>query len=1049
MRSGEGLRPAQARAATYPDSVAVVAGAGTGKTHMLSHRFLFHLEQGLDPLQIVAVTFTERAAAELRARIRALVARALPDRPEVPVALEAAQISTLHALAARVCRDHPEEAGVPPDFTVLDELEGQLWLAERLDEALAELPAEVFAELSYGDVRDALARMLGDPVEAQAALERPVDGWQHSVASARREALDELTGDPAWRDAAKVVRAARGEEGDKAEIARAFAATALDLLERGEVEAALEALDRVNLSGGRRAAWPEGDLPAVKDALRLLRENARAAAREGALTLALGPADDRLAALLPHVRSAFEAVRGALAGQKRRRRVLDFADLEVHALRALERPEVRAHCAARWRAVLVDEFQDTNRVQERLLDLLTGGMTVSVVGDEKQSIYGFRGADVEVFRRHRARLRAPASAGEPAGEPAGSAGPEGPEVAMSASFRAHGPLTRTLNRIFTPVLADLHQDLTAVRDEAPDAGPYVTAHLIEGKGGKARLQVSEARRIATVVKGMLDAGVPVWDKDSGSNRPLRPEDVAVLTRTWQPLGVYGEILPALGVPAVHSGGGNLLDTREAKDAMALLRFLADPRDDVALAALLRGPFFAVADPVLYRFARSIPEVPEAVDAGPTGGPQPGSRGADGGAPGRAADDAGARVSGLGTGGLGTGGRRTGGRRTGGRRAPWWHVLEGARDLPAELVGPRATLADLLAARAWTPSRRLQLADALTGYTAVLSGLPGAERRLADWTGFLEFTRTLEAGLGDVFSVVRRLRRLLRAEVDVPRPVVQAEGAVNLLTVHRSKGLEWPVVVVADLGRGSTNRGPRMLFRRELGVAFRLQDEDGGAVDPALYTLLRRDRRRRDEDEEKRVLYVALTRARDRLVLTSAATSGGGLDVLAPGLEAAGVVPEVVEHDPDLAAYPPPPAPQPAATVPPMIVLDEGTLGRHARHVEPRTPSAEAEPPEQDPWSRTLSFLPSIDDVWVGVAEALRDAGVPPPEPGQVGVALTRGGVPGDHVGVLVWDLPGGRLAVVDPATPEATYDAELLRLDPTDPPTALARRVLAALERSS
>ena len=221
MRAGEGLLPAQARAATHPDSVAVVAGAGTGKTHMLSHRFLFHLEQGMDPLQIVAVTFTERAAAELRARIRSLVARAMPDRPEVPVALEAAQISTLHALAARVCRDHPEEAGVPPDFTVLDELEGQLWLAERLDDALADLPAEVFAELPYGDVREALARMLGDPVEAQAALDQPAEGWEERVASARRHALDELTGDPAWRDAAALVRAARGEDGDKAEIARA------------------------------------------------------------------------------------------------------------------------------------------------------------------------------------------------------------------------------------------------------------------------------------------------------------------------------------------------------------------------------------------------------------------------------------------------------------------------------------------------------------------------------------------------------------------------------------------------------------------------------------------------------------------------------------------------------------------------------------------------------------------------------------------------------------------------------------------------------------
>jgi len=990
MRAGEGLLPAQARAATHPDSVAVVAGAGTGKTHMLSHRFLFHLEQGMDPLQIVAVTFTERAAAELRARIRSLVARALPDRPDVPVALEAAQISTLHALAARVCRDHPEEAGVPPDFTVLDELEGQVWLAERLDDALADLPAEVFAELPYGDVRDALARMLGDPVEAQAALDLPTEGWEERVERARRHALDELTGDPAWRDAAALVRGARGEDGDKAEIARACAETGIDHLERGEVEAALDALDRVNLSGGRQAAWPEGDLPAVKAALRLLRDSARAAAREGVLTLALGPVDDRLAALLPHLKGAFEAVRRALAAEKRRRRVLDFADLEVHALRALERPEVRAHYAARWRAVLVDEFQDTNPAQERLLNLLTEGMTVTVVGDEKQSIYGFRGADVTVFRRHRARLRErarqrPSAAG---------ADPEAVEVSMDESFRAHGPLTRTLNRIFAPVLGELRQDLTAVRGEAPDAAPHVTAHLIEGKGGKARLQVSEARHIAAVVKGLLDAGVPVWDERGASLRPVRPEDIAVLTRTWQPLGVYGEILPALGVPAVHSGGGNLLDTREAKDAMAALRFFADPRDDVALVALLRSPFFAVADPTLYRFAQTLPEAH-------------------------------------------------------GQHAPWWHPLEAAAGLPSELEGARGTLRELLAARAWTPSRQLQLADALTGYTAVLSGLPGAERRLADWTGFLEFIRALETGLADVFSVVRRLRRLLRAKVEVPRPVLQAEGAVNLLTVHRSKGLEWPVVVVADLSRGSRNGGARMLFQRELGVAFRLHDADGGTVDPALYTLLRRDRRRREADEARRVLYVALTRARDRLVLTAAATRGGGLDVLAPGLEAAGVVPEVVQHDPGLAAYPPPPAPRPGEAFPATVALDPGVLGRHARHLDPRRPRPAAEPEERDRWSLAVAFLEAFDDAWVPVAEALRGAGVPAPEPGLVGASLTRRGAPTDHVSLLGWDRGGRRLAVVDPATPGEGYDAELLRLDPTAEPAALVRRVLAAMEPAS
>lgn len=1005
MRAGEGLLPAQARAATRPGSVAVVAGAGTGKTHMLSHRYLFHLEQGLDPLEIVAVTFTERAAAELRSRIRALVAAALPDRPEVPVALEAAQISTLHALAARICRDHPEAAGVPPDFAVLDELEGSLWLAEQLDEALAELPAEVFAELPYAEVRDALARLLADPLEAEAAFAHGPERWPERVAAARAEALKRLTGDPAWQAAAAVVRGARGADGDRAEVARAQAVSGLEALARGDPGAALEALDAVRLQGGRAAAWPDGELPRVKEALKVLREAARAASSDGMATLELGAVDERLAALLPRLREAFAAVRAGLGAEKRRRRVLDFADLEVHALRALEDAAVRAHYARRWKAVLVDEFQDTSPAQEQLLDRLAGGMTVTVVGDEKQSIYGFRGADVAVFRRYRERLRQRARDGgaEPGTDPGTDPESAGGDVVMDASFRAHGPLVDSLDRVFAPVLGELHQPLRAVRHEPPGEGPHVTAHVVEGRADRARLQVSEARLIGRLVKDLLDAGVPVWDAEAAATRAVRPGDIAVLTRTWQPLAVYGEILPALGVPAVHSGGGDLLATREAKDAMAVLRFVADPRDDLALAALLRSPFFAVDDPTLYRFARHLPVREGDVPAGPSG------------------------------------------RR---RHLPWWEALDAAQALPRELERARAGLRELLAARAWPPSRQLQLVDALTGYSAVLGGLPGAERRLADWSGVVAFVRELERGLGDAFSVVRRLRRLLRAGVEVPRPVLKAEGAVDLLTIHRAKGLEWPLVVVADLARGASRSRPRMLYQRDLGLAFRLQDDDGTTAEPALYRLLRRERVRREDEETRRVLYVALTRARDRLLLTAAAVKGGNWDVLAPGLDAAGVPVEATAHDPAQAAYPPPPEPDRSETASALAALDPARLGDYGAHVEPRRPvpgDGAGVRSGAAGWALALALLETVDDAWTPLAAALQASGSPAPALELLDAALTVGGRESGHRAALGWRRAGRTLVVVDVATPPAAYDAEVLRLDPSDPPQALAARVREAL----
>ncbi|HEX7022593.1 MAG TPA: UvrD-helicase domain-containing protein, partial [Trueperaceae bacterium] len=708
------LTSEQQCAAQANTSVLVIAGAGTGKTHTLSHRYLHHLRCGLSPLQIVAVTFTDRAAAELRARVRQDLHEQRPDDTETPALLEAAHISTLHALAARVCRDHPDAAGVPADFAILEDLEGRVWLAETLDEVVAELPAKLFDHLPYHRCREVLGLLLEEPVLARHALAHGPQEWPAWVTEARTTALRNLLADAGWREAARLVRTSEGGEGDRIEDARRQAVDALDLLDRGDAASGLAALDRVNLQGGSKKAWPEGDLSSVKEALKLLRAHARASLKDGMVVLALGEADRRLAEALPAIRQAYEQVQGALDRAKRKRRVLDYADLERHALQALALPSVRQHYARRWKAILVDEFQDTNPVQEALLERLSENAILTVVGDDKQAIYGFRGAEAAVFRRARERI---CRAG-------------GQDVVLRESFRSHHLLLDTINTTFRTVLGTQHQDLQARRRAAPHDGPHVQLLTIQPERGsnKSQRQVIEARAIAARLRTMLDDGTLVHDKRAGKLRPVQPSDMAVLTRTWAPLDTYGEILPSLGVPAVHTGGGNLLDTREAKDALALLRFLNDPRDDLALAAVLRSPFFACSDRELYQFAQTAIQ-----DGTPC----------------------------------------------------WWQALD---DTPPDaLAGAARTLKILHSQQPERPpSRLLQLADTLTGYTAVLANLPGAERRQADWGGFLELVRNFEQGSQDTFTLMRRLRSLLRAGIDVPRPNLQPGAAVTLMTIHRSK-----------------------------------------------------------------------------------------------------------------------------------------------------------------------------------------------------------------------------------------------------------------------
>ena len=292
-----------------------------------------------------------------------------------------------------------------------------------------------------------------------------------------------------------------------------------------------------------------------------------------------------------------------------------------------------------------------------------------------------------------------------------------------------------------------------------------------------------------------------------------------------------------GIPILQAGGGNLLDTREAKDAWALLRFLANPSDDLALVAVLRSPFFAVSDPILFALSQTLPD-----------------------------------------------------------KTSWWKQIKTSSE--PVLVRCVECLNRLLGERrSEAPTRLLQIADRLTGYTAVIANLPGSTRRTADWQGFGAFIRQLELGTNDVLSVVRRLQQLVTNDVQIPRPAIEGGNAVSLMTIHAAKGLEWPIVVVPDLTRGSVNDSASVYFDPELGVALKLEDDDGAKQKSALLTLLEYRQRQAEQEETKRILYVAMTRVRDRLILTAPSTTGTGLDLLLPGLE---LPPELIPFDPELA-----------------------------------------------------------------------------------------------------------------------------------------------------
>jgi ATP-dependent helicase/nuclease subunit A len=868
------LTPEQQAAAYAPCSVVITAGAGTGKTHMLAERYLYYLrERNLSPLSIVAVTFTEKAATELRSRIRTLVSQELPQRWDLLAELEAAQISTIHALSARVCQEHFQLLNIPADFQVLDDLEGQVWLDDGLQQAIAQLSPEVFQLIPYSLLKDVLSRLLDDPYTAQKALQQGIQDWEQLIVKARIRAVKTIVSDAAWQSSQEVLQQHQGQAGDKLEVIRLSVLEAIADLENAEnIERAIATIEKINLRVGSGKNWQ--DMKAVKNALTTLRDLVKRVASQGLLDLAIGDADEQLKLMLPALTEAYQEVSGYLNRLKLQRKILTFNDLELYALQALTHTLVQDYYNRRWQVFLIDEFQDTNPTQAELLNTLTSKAELTVVGDIKQSIYGFRRADIRVFQQFRDRILSN----------------NGKEVILSTSFRTHETLIKQLNKIFAPLLAENHQDLHAFHQSKLEEGSnrvdnYLQVLVIGDpltkedaekppKPSRGDRQRVEAFSLAAKIKQMLDRQTPIFDRHTRQTRPLEPQDIAILTRTWQPLEVYGEALAAIGIPVAPAGGGNLLATREAKDATALLRFLANPRDDIALVAVLRSPFFAVSDRLLFQVRESFSTATLELELD----------------------------------------------------FCWWNEVQKADwHKFSQLSRPVQVLQQLLKlSQAELPSRVLQFAHRLTGYTAVIANLPGAERRLADWRGFGQLVKDLEQGTYDLFGVVRRLKGLSEKEVAVPRPIIAVNNAVSLMTIYAAKGLEWGLVIVADLSKERPKSHPVIRFDAQLGVAVTSKTPQGETQKPVLYRWLEHLQEQGDREEAVRVLYVALTRARDYLILSAAEPYKGELNRLQRGLIAANVTTQTIPYT-DAKALPPIPQTPPVPEhLPPLLIDSVGS-----------------------------------------------------------------------------------------------------------------------------
>jgi len=546
--------PEQQTAIEAEGRVFLSAGAGTGKTAVLVERFVRAVcDRGIDVGSVLVITYTRKAAGELRVRIR----RELRERGRHDLAreLDGAWIATIHGFCARLLRTYPFEAGLDPRFRELDGAQASVLAGEAFAEALDEFCA-----------REEPERLQLLATYGTAALRRMLIGVYDTLRSAGRELVLELGERAPLSERVEALREASrclAADAGATELQRTNAAGVLDLLAGSPPPDRLVDLSAHKVRGSERTAS---------------YEEARKVVEQSALDELAIRDRDLLQALLEGFARAYDAA-------KRREGVLDFEDLQLNArdlLRSNERIREREHL--RFAAIMVDEFQDTNRLQCELIDLVAVGPAkpeLFFVGDEFQSIYGFRHADVQVFRERRES--------------------EGGGLALVRNYRSRPEVLAAVNHLFQDEFGDGFQPLAASGEFPDPVFGHPVELLITEKETYADTGVhwrrAEAKHIARRVRELVDEGAAT------------PGEIVLLFAAGTDADAYEEELRQAGLPTYRATGRGYFGQQQVVDLLSYLLLLQNRYDDQALVAVLASPFVGVSNDALVLIRRAASKRP--------------------------------------------------------------------------------------------------------------------------------------------------------------------------------------------------------------------------------------------------------------------------------------------------------------------------------------------------------------------------------------------------------------------------------------------------------
>ena len=841
----------------------VSAAAGSGKTRVLVERLLARVEEGADVDRFLVITYTKAAAAELRSRIVEELSDRLALRPtdghlrRQATLVYKAGISTIHAFCAQLLRECGHLLDLDPDFRLCDEGEAGILMLRALNDVLDRRYESM--EADFAQLVDTMSAGRDDARLIQIVLDIRGRVQAHPNPAAwleeqeRTFALEGIS-DPVQTPWGQLLLA---DAAGQAAYWRRRMEEARDLCERDAnllanygdsvaqtaqalqqfVEAASQGWDAARAllpipfpTVGRKKMV---DDPAAVELVKAIRTACKKRLEKLEDWFA-DSGDDLLADLrtvYPAMRGLFALVRDfeeAYAAEKARRGLVDFSDLEHMAVRLLvgedgQPTELARQWSTRYDEIMVDEYQDTNEVQNAIFSALSkDGTNLFMVGDVKQSIYRFRLADPTIFLGKYRSFKPYTEAGEG----------EERRVILSRNFRSRPEVLEGCNDLFRAVMSVPFGEMEYSDDQAlypgapfqPDSTYCVELDALDGDidGEEGAEKVSrdllEARFAARRIRDLLDQNFPVSDGEEGT-RPVRPSDMVILLRSPNTvLRHYARALAERDILWEAEGGGDFFGSTEISVALSLLQIVDNPRQDVPLISVLRSPVYGFSADRLAQIRAASPDTDFYAAL--------------------AADDG-----------------------------------EDSRAFLAELDDLRFGSGDMSSHQLlWHIYDR-------TNLLGIFGAMEEGETRQGNLLALAELARQFEgAGHKGLFRFLTYLTRLREnGNTLMPPTPGRTGGGVRIMSIHKSKGLEFPVVLLCGLARrlNREDMSRPILFHPKLGVGPKGLDVERGIEYPTLARMaVARQLEREMMAEELRLLYVAMTRAKEKLILSVALTGGG-------------------------------------------------------------------------------------------------------------------------------------------------------------------------------